>query len=110
MPNYVKFLKYILIKKRGLGEIETVALVQECSHMLRNKIPQKLKDPRNFIISYSKKIRYCSKTLCDLKGSMYVMPLSVFKQLRVREVKPPMVMLQLADRFMSIQKARLKIY
>ena len=27
-----------------LGEFETVALTQECNHMLQNKIPQKLKD------------------------------------------------------------------
>ena len=39
MPNYVKFLKDILARKRRLGEFETVALTQESSHMLQNKIP-----------------------------------------------------------------------
>ena len=45
MSNYVKFLKDILARKRKLGEFETVALTQECSHMLQSKIPQKLQDP-----------------------------------------------------------------
>ncbi|KAH9769701.1 hypothetical protein KPL71_012115 [Citrus sinensis] len=35
MPNYMKFLKDILARKRRLGEFETVALTQESSHMLQ---------------------------------------------------------------------------
>ncbi|XP_060965226.1 uncharacterized protein LOC133034202 [Cannabis sativa] len=42
MPNYVKFLKDILTKKRRLGEFETVALTEGCSAMLKSKIPPKL--------------------------------------------------------------------
>ena len=34
MPNYVKFLKDILARKRMLGEFETVSLTQENSHIL----------------------------------------------------------------------------
>ena len=34
MPNYVKFLKKILSKKRKLGDFETVALTEECSAIL----------------------------------------------------------------------------
>ncbi|KAJ9536280.1 hypothetical protein OSB04_un000552 [Centaurea solstitialis] len=34
MPNYVKFLKDILNKKRRLSEFETVALTKECSALL----------------------------------------------------------------------------
>ncbi|ERM93403.1 hypothetical protein AMTR_s04947p00001170 [Amborella trichopoda] len=53
MPNYVKFLKDILTKKRRLGEFETVALTEGCSAMLKNKIPPKLKDPGSFTIPIS---------------------------------------------------------
>ncbi|XP_062104306.1 uncharacterized protein LOC133815484 [Humulus lupulus] len=53
MPNYVKFLKDILTKKRRLGEIETVALTEGCSAILKNKIPPKLKDPGSFTIPIS---------------------------------------------------------
>ncbi|XP_062088447.1 uncharacterized protein LOC133795008 [Humulus lupulus] len=53
MPNYVKFFKDILTKKRRLGEFETVALTEGCSAMLKSKIPPKLKDPGNFTIPCS---------------------------------------------------------
>ncbi|XP_024043233.1 uncharacterized protein LOC112099933 [Citrus clementina] len=53
MPNYVKFLKDILVRKRRLGKFETVVLTQESSHMLQSKIPTKVKDPGNFTIPCS---------------------------------------------------------
>ncbi|XP_062114280.1 uncharacterized protein LOC133825338 [Humulus lupulus] len=53
MPNYVKFLKDILTKKRRLGEFETVALTESCSAILKNKIPPKLKDPGSITIPCS---------------------------------------------------------
>ncbi|XP_057985368.1 uncharacterized protein LOC131170331 [Hevea brasiliensis] len=44
MPSYAKFLKEILSNKRRLKEYETVALTKECSALLQNKLPPKLKD------------------------------------------------------------------
>ncbi|KAH9651058.1 Endonuclease [Citrus sinensis] len=98
MPNYVKFLKDILARKRRLGEFETIALTQESSHMLQSKIPTKLKDPGSFTIPYSIGIRYAGRALCDLGAGINLMPLSVFKQLGVGECRPTTVTLQLADR------------
>ena len=50
MPNYVKFLKDIISKKRRLEEFETVKLSKECSAILQKKLPQKLKDPGSFTL------------------------------------------------------------
>ena len=50
MPGYMKFMKDILLKKRKLGDYETVALSKECSAILQNKLPPKLKDPGSFTI------------------------------------------------------------
>ncbi|WRX22570.1 Reverse transcriptase/retrotransposon-derived protein [Theobroma cacao] len=50
MTNYVKFLKDIFSKKRKLDEFETVFLTKECSAILQNKLPPKLKDPSSFTI------------------------------------------------------------
>ncbi|XP_062080444.1 uncharacterized protein LOC133785208 [Humulus lupulus] len=50
VPNYVKFLKDILTKKRKLGEFETVSLTEGCSAILKNKIHPKLKNLGNFTI------------------------------------------------------------
>jgi len=48
MPLYVKFLKEILSKKRKIDEHETVALGEECSVVILNQLPAKLKDPYSF--------------------------------------------------------------
>ncbi|XP_062103791.1 uncharacterized protein LOC133814903 [Humulus lupulus] len=53
MPNYVKFLKDILTKKRRLGEFEMISLTEGCSAILKNKISPKLKDPGSFTIPIS---------------------------------------------------------
>ena len=50
MPNYVKFLKDIISKKRRLEEFEIVKLSKECSAILQKKLPQKLKDPGSFTL------------------------------------------------------------
>ena len=97
MPNYMKFFKDILVRKRRHGEFETIALTQECSHILQSKILQKLKDLESFTISCSIRTKYNGKALCDLGASINLMPLSVFKQLGVGEVRPTTVTLQLAD-------------
>ncbi|XP_015380593.1 uncharacterized protein LOC107174323 [Citrus sinensis] len=98
MPNYVKFLKDILTRKRRLREFETIALTQKSSHMLQSKIPTKLKDPGSFTIPCSIGTTYTSRALYDLEASINLMPLFVFKQLVVRECRPTTITLQLADR------------
>ncbi|KAL5578338.1 hypothetical protein UlMin_020037 [Ulmus minor] len=79
MPNYVKFMKDMLTKKRRFGEFETVALMQECSAVLQNKLPPKLKDPGSFTIPCSIGNQYFGKALCDLGASINLMPMSIFK-------------------------------
>ena len=53
MPKYTKFLKKILSNKRKLEEHKTVMLNEEYSAILQNKQPLKLKDPGNFIITFT---------------------------------------------------------
>ncbi|XP_052291705.1 uncharacterized protein LOC127900589 [Citrus sinensis] len=108
IPNYVKFLKDILARKRRLGEFETVALTQESSHMLQSKILTKLKDPVSFTIPYSIGNRYAGRALCDLGASINLMSLSVFKQLGVGECRPTIVTLQLAHRFHAYPEGKIE--
>ncbi|XP_024023165.1 uncharacterized protein LOC112092118 [Morus notabilis] len=98
MPNYVKFMKEILSKKRRLGEFETVALTKECGLISQSTLPPKLKDPGSFTIPCSIGNTYFDKTLCDLGASVNLMPMSIFKQLGIGEARPTIVTLQLADR------------
>ncbi|PIN08964.1 hypothetical protein CDL12_18457 [Handroanthus impetiginosus] len=53
MSSYVKFMKDILSKKKRLGDYETVALTEECSVIIQNKLLLKLKDPGSFTIPYT---------------------------------------------------------
>ncbi|XP_020259787.1 uncharacterized protein LOC109836335 [Asparagus officinalis] len=43
MPSYAKFLKEILSNKRKLDDYATVALTEECSAIIQNKLSPKLK-------------------------------------------------------------------
>ncbi|KAJ9543636.1 LOW QUALITY PROTEIN: hypothetical protein OSB04_023343 [Centaurea solstitialis] len=108
MPNYVKFLKDILSKKRKLNEFETVALTQECSAILTCKIPPKLKDPGSFTIPCSIGGQEVGLALCDLGASINLMPLSVFNKLGIGEVRPTTVTLQLADRSIAYPKGKIE--
>ncbi|KAH9792511.1 hypothetical protein KPL71_004154 [Citrus sinensis] len=108
MPNYMKFLKDILARKRRLGEFETVGLTQECSHILQSKIPQKLKDLGSFTIPCSIGTRYNGRAFCDLGASINLMSLSVFKQLGVGKCMPTTVALQLADRSHAYSEGKIE--
>ncbi|GAA0156941.1 hypothetical protein LIER_38373 [Lithospermum erythrorhizon] len=50
MPNYAKFMKELLSKKRKFMEHEVVMINEECSAIIHQKLPQKLKDSGSFTI------------------------------------------------------------
>ncbi|KAL5578388.1 hypothetical protein UlMin_020087 [Ulmus minor] len=108
MPNYVKFMKDMLTKKRRFGEFETVALTRECSTVLQNKLPPKLKDPGSFTIPCSIGNQYFGKALCDLGASINLMPMSIFKKLGIGEARPTTVSLQLADRSIAHPEGKIE--
>ncbi|XP_022858335.1 uncharacterized protein LOC111379225 [Olea europaea var. sylvestris] len=97
MPSYVKFMKNILSNKRRLEEYEIVALTKECSAILQKKLPPKLKDPGSFTILSSIGNSMFERALCELGASINLMPLSIFRKLRLGEARPTTVSLQLAD-------------
>jgi len=87
MPKFGKFMKVILRNKKKLEDNETVMLNEECSAILLNKLSSKLKDPGSFSIPC--KIGSCQfkKTLCDLKASINLMSLSLFRMLGLGDAK-----------------------
>ena len=98
IPNYVKFLKDIVSKKRRLEEFETVKLFEECSAIFQKKLSQKLKDSGSFTLPCTIGDSFFDKVLCDLGASINLMPLSVYRKLRLGEMKQTTISLQLADR------------
>ncbi|XP_022855695.1 uncharacterized protein LOC111376916 [Olea europaea var. sylvestris] len=81
MPNYAKFLKEVISKKRKLKEFETVKLTEECSAIFPKKLPHKLKDPSSFNIPCNIGGITFDRALCDFEVSINLMPLSEFKKL-----------------------------
>ncbi|KAI3748832.1 hypothetical protein L6452_12212 [Arctium lappa] len=98
MPTYLKFMKDILSKKRKIEDHATIALTEECSAIIQNKLPPKLQDPGSFSIPVQIGVFHFDKVLCDLGASINLLPLSIFRKLGLGEVKPTNMTLQLADR------------
>ncbi|KAL0367422.1 UNVERIFIED_CONTAM: hypothetical protein Sradi_3632300 [Sesamum radiatum] len=98
MPSSAKFLKEVLSTKRKWEGGETVKLNEECSAILQNKLPPKLKDPGSFYIPCTIGNIDFDKVLCDLGASVNLMPYSIFKRLGMHELTPSIITLQLADR------------
>ncbi|XP_041025441.1 uncharacterized protein LOC121265839 [Juglans microcarpa x Juglans regia] len=98
IPAYTKFLKEIMSKKRQLEDFETIALTEECSAIIQNMLPPKLRDPGSFSIPCTIGDVNFSKALCDLGASVSLMPLSLSRKLGLKELKPSAISLQLADR------------
>ncbi|KAK8508709.1 hypothetical protein V6N12_032704 [Hibiscus sabdariffa] len=97
MPNYVKFLKDMVTRKKRIEEFETAAATETCLALMHNKVPAKKTDPRSFTIKCFIGHNYPTKALCDLGPSINLMPKSVFQKLGIGEARPTTVMLQLAD-------------
>ncbi|KAL8098288.1 hypothetical protein AgCh_031160 [Apium graveolens] len=74
MPSYAKFMKGILSRKVKLDDLKTIALTEECSVMLQQKLPLKLKDPGCFIIPCTIGNLSFDKCLCDLRASINLIP------------------------------------
>ena len=98
MPSYTKFMKNILASKKKLEEYGTITLTEECNAILQKKLPPKLQAPGSFAIPFSIGTRVSGKALCDLGASINVMPLSMFKRLKLGEPKSTTISLKLADR------------
>ncbi|XP_021719499.1 uncharacterized protein LOC110687192 [Chenopodium quinoa] len=91
-------MKDFLTSKRAFNEVETVDFTKECSALLQNKSPPKLKDPGSFSIPCHIGNVFIDKALCDLGASVSVMPSSICAKLNMGDLKVTNITLQMADR------------
>ena len=77
MPNYAKFLKEILNKKRKIAKEGIVNLTATCNAVIQQKLPGKIKDLGSFTIPCSIGKYEFKKALYDSGASINLMPLSV---------------------------------
>ncbi|XP_049381161.1 uncharacterized protein LOC125845656 [Solanum stenotomum] len=101
IPTYAKYVKDVVANKSRLAKYVTIALTEECSSRIQNRLPINLKVPGSFTIQI--KIGRCvvERGLCDLGASINLMPTSMFLKLGLGRPKPTTTMLQLADRSVS---------
>lgn len=97
MATYAKFLKEILSYKRKLDDDSIIELTEECNAIIQNKMPPKLKDPVSFSIPCVIGKFVIDKELCDSAASVSLMPLSISEILKLGNLKPTKMSLQLVD-------------
>ena len=86
MPNYAKFFKDIMSKKRNFAEKGVVNLTATCSAVIQRSLPEKMQDPGSFTIPCTIGNFEFKKALCDLGASINLMPLLVVKRLSLGEL------------------------
>nr|GEV41917.1 reverse transcriptase domain-containing protein [Tanacetum cinerariifolium] len=97
MPKYQKMLKALLSNKEKLQELTNTSLNENCSAVILKKLPEKLGDPRKFLIPYGFSKLKC-KALANLGASINLMPLSIWKKLGLPELISTRMTLELANR------------
>ena len=101
MPNYAKFLKNILSKKKRFAEEGMVNLTATYSVVIQRSLPMKMQDPGNCTIPFIiRKVEF-KKALCDSGASITLMQLSLMKRLSMGELTPTNITLQMAYRTMT---------
>ncbi|XP_074290800.1 UBA domain-containing protein Mud1-like [Silene latifolia] len=94
-------MKKILLRKRNVDNVETVALTEECSALLQNNAPPKLADPSSFSIPCHIGTYLINNALCDLGASVSVLPLSLAKRLGLTKFQCTGMTVQMADHSLS---------
>ena len=93
MPNYAKFLKDILSKKKKIANEGVVSLTATCSAVIQNNLPAKMKDSGSFTIPCTIGKYEFKKALCDSGANINLMPLSVVQRLSLGELTPKAITL-----------------
>nr|GFA04525.1 reverse transcriptase domain-containing protein [Tanacetum cinerariifolium] len=101
MPKFAPMFKKLLNNKDNLIELTKTPLNENCSAVVLKKLPEKLGDPGRFLIPCDfLKFDNCLD-LADLGASINLMPLSIWKKLRLPTLNDTKMVLELADRTIS---------
>nr|GFA82482.1 reverse transcriptase domain-containing protein [Tanacetum cinerariifolium] len=91
----------LLNNKDKLIELTKTPLNENCSAVVLKKLPEKLGDPRRFLIPCDfTRLDNCL-ALADLGASINLIPLSIWKKLRLPTLNDTKMVLELADRTIS---------
>nr|GFA03079.1 reverse transcriptase domain-containing protein [Tanacetum cinerariifolium] len=101
MPKFAPMFKKILNNKDKLIELTKTSLNKNCSALVLKKLPEKLSDPDRFLIPCDFTGLDNCLALADLGASINLMPLSIWKKLRLPTLNDTKMVLELADRTIS---------
>nr|GEV70968.1 reverse transcriptase domain-containing protein [Tanacetum cinerariifolium] len=118
MPKFAPMFKKLLNKKDKLIELTKTPLNENCSVVVLKKLPEKLGDPGRFLIPCDFLEFDNCLALADLGASINLMPLLIWKKLRLSTLNDTKMVLELADRtilkptgtFLSTAHARIDVY
>nr|GFD16035.1 reverse transcriptase domain-containing protein [Tanacetum cinerariifolium] len=83
MPKFTSMFKKLLNNKDKLIELTKMPLNENCSAVVLKKLPEKLGDPGRFLIPCDFTGLDNCLALADLGASINLMPLSIWKKLRL---------------------------
>nr|GEZ25149.1 reverse transcriptase domain-containing protein [Tanacetum cinerariifolium] len=101
MPKFGPMFKKLLNNKDKLIELTKTPLNKNCSAVVLKKLPEKLGDPGRFLIPCDFTGLDNCLALADLGASINLMPLSIWKKLRLPTLNDMKMVLELADRTIS---------
>nr|GFC48551.1 reverse transcriptase domain-containing protein [Tanacetum cinerariifolium] len=98
MLKFASMFKKLLNNKDKLIELTKTPLNENCSAVVLKKLPEKLGDPGRFLIPCDFTGLDNCLALADLGASINLMPLSIWKKLRLPTLNDTKMVLELADR------------
>nr|GEW60500.1 reverse transcriptase domain-containing protein [Tanacetum cinerariifolium] len=101
MPKFAPMFKKLLNNKYKLIELTKTPFNENYSAMVLKKLPEKLGDPRRFLIPCDFLEFDNCLALADLGASINLMSLSIWKKLRLPTLNKTKMVLELADRTIS---------
>nr|GFA91008.1 DNA-directed DNA polymerase [Tanacetum cinerariifolium] len=101
MPKFAPMFKNLLNNKDKLIELTKTPLNENFSTVVLKKLPEKLGDPGRFLIPCNFTGLDNCLALANLGASIHLMPLSIWKKLKLPTLNDTKMVLELADRTIS---------
>nr|GEY67287.1 reverse transcriptase domain-containing protein [Tanacetum cinerariifolium] len=101
MPKFASMFNKLLNKKNKLIELTKMPLNKNCLAVVLKKLPEKLGDPGRFLIPCDFSEFDNCLALADLGAIINLMPLSIWKNVKLPTLNDTKMVLELADRTIS---------
>nr|GEW87506.1 reverse transcriptase domain-containing protein [Tanacetum cinerariifolium] len=101
MPKFALMFKKLLNNKNKLIELTKTPLNENSSAVVLKKLPEKLGDPGRFLIPCDFSEFDNCLAIADLGANINLMPLSIWKKLKLPTLNDTKMVLELADRTIS---------